>query len=280
MIEKHYRPWLYIPLVLWTVFVVFPIYWIIITSFKTQIAIASGATYIPWVQFKPVLDAWNDVLFGLDSVGPYVRNSLIIDLASTLVAVAFGAMAAYGLTRYRYRFGFFNNRDVLFWFVSQRMMPPIVAALAFYFILKQLGLLDTWLGMIIVYVGFNLPLVIWFMNSFFQQIPFALEEAAAIDGANRAQMFSYIVLPLSMPGLVATFLLVFTFAWNEFLFAVTLTFNKAQTLPVLIAAQQTEKGTAWWTISAISLVSIVPMIVFAIVLNKRLVTGLLGGSAR
>jgi multiple sugar transport system permease protein len=280
MIEKRYRPWLYIPLVLWTLFVVFPIYWIIVTSFKTQIAIASGATYVPWVQFKPVLDAWNDVLFGLDSVGPYVRNSLIIDLASTLVAVAFGAMAAYGLTRYRYRFGFFNNRDVLFWFVSQRMMPPIVAALAFYFILKQLGLLDTWLGMIIVYVGFNLPLVIWFMNSFFQQIPFALEEAAAIDGANRAQMFSYIVLPLSMPGLVATFLLVFTFAWNEFLFAVTLTFNKAQTLPVLIAAQQTEKGTAWWTISAISLVSIVPMIVFAIVLNKRLVTGLLGGSAR
>jgi multiple sugar transport system permease protein len=280
MIEKRYRPWLYIPLVLWTVFVVFPIYWIIVTSFKTQIAIASGATYIPWVQFKPVLDAWNDVLFGLDSVGPYVRNSLIIDLASTLVAVAFGAMAAYGLTRYRYRFGFFNNRDMLFWFVSQRMMPPIVTALAFYFILKQLGLLDTWLGMIIVYVGFNLPLVIWFMNSFFQQIPFALEEAAAIDGANRAQMFSYIVLPLSMPGLVATFLLVFTFAWNEFLFAVTLTFNKAQTLPVLIAAQQTEKGTAWWTISAISLVSIVPMIVFAIVLNKRLVTGLLGGSAK
>ena len=127
---------------------------------------------------------------------------------------------------------------------------------------------------------FNLPVVVWFMHSFINQVPLALEEAAVIDGCTRLQVLTRVVLPVSIPGLVATWLLAFSFAWNEFLFAVILTFNKATTLPVLIQAQQTERGTAWWAISSIGLVSIIPMIVFAILLQRRIVTGLLGGSER
>src|SRR5438067_2083881 len=149
-----------------------------------------------------------------------------------------------------------------------------------FFLFKQLHLLDTQLGMILVYMVLNLPVVVWFMHSFINQVPLALEEAAVIDGCTRLQVLTRVVLPVSIPGLVATWLLAFSFAWNEFLFAVILTFNKSTTLPVLIQAQQTERGTAWWAISSIGLVSIIPMIVFAIILQRRIVTGLLGGSER
>lgn len=141
-------------------------------------------------------------------------------------------------------------------------------------------LLDTVTGMTIVYVGFALPLVVWFMQNYFRQVPLSLEEAARTEGASRLQVFLRIALPLTTPGLIATFLLAFSFSWNDFLFAVMLTQTKATTLPIAIAQQQGQLGTSWWNICAISLISMVPMIAAAIVLQKRLVTGLLGGSER
>jgi multiple sugar transport system permease protein len=134
--------------------------------------------------------------------------------------------------------------------------------------------------MTIVYTGFALPIVVWFMQGYFRQVPIELEEAALIDGAGRPSVFWRIALPLTAPGMVATFLLAFSFSWNDFLFAVMLTQSKASTLPITIAQQQGELGTAWWNICAISLISIVPMVIAAIFLQKRLVTGLLGGSGR
>lgn len=272
--------WVYIPLLAWTVFVIVPIWWMIVTSLKDLMAITNGPTYLPFIDFQPTLSAWRDAFLGEQTVWVPLRNSLIIGLCSTTLAVILGTLAAYGLTRYKLKVGPFRNNDIMFWIVSQRMMPPIVTALAFFFLYKQLHLLDTQLGMTLVYMVFNLPLVVWFMHSFLNQVPIALEEAAVIDGCSRLQVLMRVVLPVSIPGLVATWLLAFTFAWNEFLFAVILTFNKATTLPVLIQSQQTERGTAWWAISSITLVSIIPMIVFAIILQRRIVTGLLGGSER
>jgi multiple sugar transport system permease protein len=141
-------------------------------------------------------------------------------------------------------------------------------------------LLDTILGMIIVYTGFTLPLATWFMESYFKQLPAELEEAAYIDGAGRLTTFLRVALPLVTPGLIATFLLAFSFSWNEFLFAVVLTQTNATTLPIMIAVQQGQLGTSWWNICAISMISIIPMVGVAIFLQKRLVTGLLGGSIK
>jgi multiple sugar transport system permease protein len=173
-----------------------------------------------------------------------------------------------------------HSRDISFFIISQRMMPPIVVVMAFFIMFRQLRLLDTVTGMTIVYTGFALPLVVWFMQNYFRQVPISLEEAAMVEGASRWAIFWRISLPLTTPGLIATFLLAFSFSWNDFLFAVMLTQTDATTLPITIAQQQGQLGTSWWNICAISLISMVPMIAAAIVLQKRLVTGLLGGSER
>jgi multiple sugar transport system permease protein len=272
--------WHHVPLALWAVFVAFPIYWVVITAFKDNGSIYNGARWLPFVDFRPSLGAWRDILGGSNSVLGPLWHSLLIVTVSTLVALLFGSAAAYGLARFPLRAAWMRNHDIAFWIVSQRIMPPVVVVLAFFIVYKDLGLLDSLPGMAIVYTGYALPLCVWFMQSYFRQVPIELEEAALIDGASRLGTFLRVSLPLTMPGLVATFLLAFSFSWNEFLFAVMLTQTNATTLPITIAQQQGELGTSWWNICAISLISIVPMIGAAAFLQKRLVTGLLGGAIR
>jgi multiple sugar transport system permease protein len=277
---KRRGTWRYIPLVIWTVFTAFPIYWVVITAFKTNASIYSGARWLPFVDYKPSLDAWHDIIGGSNSVLAPLWHSLVIATVSTLVALLLGSLAGYGLTRFRVRAGFLRNDDISFWIVSQRIMPPVVTVLAFFIMFKYLHLLDSLLGMIIVYTAFALPLTVWFMQSYFKQVPITLEEAAYVDGATRLEIFFRVALPLVTPGLIATFLLTFSFAWNEFLFVVVLTSANATTLPVMIAVQQGQLGTSWWNICAISLISIAPMVLCAIWLQKRLVTALLGGAVK
>jgi multiple sugar transport system permease protein len=272
--------WRYIPLGLWTLFVGLPLYWVAITAFKANGAVYSGARWLPWVDFQPTLAAWTDILGGSNSVYGPLWHSLIIASVSTLIALFFGSLAGYGLARFQLKALWMRNNDIAFWIVSQRIMPPVVVVLAFFILFKNLGLLDTLRGMIIVYTGFSLPLTTWFMESFFKQVPVDLEEAAYIDGAGRLTVFLRVALPLVTPGLIATFLLAFSFAWNEFLFAVMLTSDRATTLPIVIAVQQGQLGTSWWNICAISIISIIPMTFVAIFLQKRLVTGLLGGALK
>lgn len=272
--------WRYIPLAIWTVFVALPIYWMVITAFKDNSAIYNGARWLPWVDYKPTLEAWHEVLGGTASVIAPLEHSLIIATSATVIAVVFGSFAGYGLARFPVKLGFMRNDDVAFFIVSQRIMPPVVVVLAFFIAYKYLHLLDSLLGMIIIYTGFSVPLATWFMQSYFKQIPVELEEAAYIDGDSRLSAFLRIALPLTLPGLTATTLLTFSFVWNEFLFAVVLTSNRATTLPIMIAVQQGEQGTSWWNICAISMISIAPMILVAIFLQKRLVTGLLGGALK
>jgi multiple sugar transport system permease protein len=209
-----------------------------------------------------------------------LEHSLIIATVATTISVFFGSLAGYGLARFPIKLGFLRNNDIAFFVISQRIMPPVVIVLAFFILYKNLHLLDSLLGMIIIYTGFSIPLATWFMQSYFRQIPVELEEAAYIDGDNRLSAFLRVALPLTLPGLIATFLLTFSFVWNEFLFAVVLTSNKATTLPIIIAVQQGEQGTNWWNICAISMISTAPMVLVAIFLQKRLVTGLLGGSLK
>jgi multiple sugar transport system permease protein len=274
------QAWRYIPLGIWLLFVAMPLYWVVVTAFKDNSGIYGGATWIPWVDFTPTSEAWHEVLGGTSSVVGPLKHSLIISTVATSVAVFVGSLAGYGLARFRVKAGFMRNDDVAFFIISQRIMPPVVIVLAYFLAYKYLHLLDSLRGMILVYIGFSIPLATWFMQSFFKQIPVEIEEAAYIDGDTRFTAFIRVALPLALPGLVATFLLTFAFVWNEFLYAVILTSNRATTLPIMIAIQQGEQGTNWWNICAISLISIAPMVLVAAILQKHLVTGLLGGAQK
>lgn len=273
---------IYAALSAWGLFALFPLYWTVIASFKEPLAVSQGATFLPWVDFQPTLSAWRAILFGIEreTVGRPLANSVIIGLGSTFLVVVVGAMAAYGLTRFQVRAGPLGNQDVLFWIVSQRMMPPIVTGLALFLMLRVVGLIDTRVGMVLVYTAFNLPLAVWLMHNFFKQIPPSLEEAALTDGASRAQILWRIVLPVSAPGMVATFLFCLVFAWNEFLLALILTFNNARTMPILIASQHTQRAIEWWSLSAMSLITILPVVLITIGLQRYLVTNVLGGFGR
>jgi multiple sugar transport system permease protein len=173
-----------------------------------------------------------------------------------------------------------GNSDIAFWMISQRMMPPVAVVIPIYVLFQRLSLLDTYPALIITYVATNLPIVVWLMRDYFQSIPIELEECAAIDGASRYRIFWSIVLPLSTPGLVATFLFVLVFAWNEYLLALFLSFSKVQTMPLLVAAQNATRGPQWWYMSVLILIMILPVIGMAIALERFISRGLLVGAVK
>ena len=172
------------------------------------------------------------------------------------------------------------NHDIAFWMISQRMLPPVAVVIPIYILFQRLGMLDTWQALIIAYVGANLPIVIWLMRDYFQSVPIELEECAAIDGASRYRTFWSIVLPLSLPGLVATFLFVLVFTWNEYLLALFLTSANAQTMPLTVAAQNATRGPQWWYMSVLILIMIAPVIAIAIALERYIARGLLIGAVK
>jgi multiple sugar transport system permease protein len=252
----------------------------VVTAFKNNDSIYNGAAWIPWVDFQPVNDAWPAILGGYYSVIDPLKHSLIIATSATVISMFIGSLAGYGLARFRVKAGALKNNDIAFWIISQRIMPPVVVVLAYFILYKDLNLLDTLEGMVIIYTAVSIPLVTWFMENYFKQLPVELEDAAYVDGANRLTVFLRVALPLARPGIIATALLAFSFCWNELLFALMLTSTNAVTLPVIIAEQTGESGTFYWNICAISIISIAPMILVAIILQKRLVTGLLGGALK
>lgn len=178
-----------------------------------------------------------------------------------------------------------GNDDVTFWFVSQRMFPPIVAAFALFLLYAETAkagvpLFDSFVGMTVAYTAFGLPFAIWLMRGFFRSVPVEVEEAALVDNIGRLRIFFQIVLPMSLPGLIATTMIVLAFIWNEFLFALLLTSSKWHTLPMLLAGQNSSRGDEWWAISVATLVAIVPMMVVALLLGRMMRSGLLTGSIK
>jgi multiple sugar transport system permease protein len=173
-----------------------------------------------------------------------------------------------------------GNNDIAFWMISQRMLPPVAVVIPIYVLFQRLNLLDTRTALIVTYLAVNLPIVIWLMRDYFQTIPVELEECAAIDGASRYRTFWTIVLPLATPGLVATFLFVLVFTWNEYLLALFLSAGDSQTLPILIAAQNATRGPQWWYMSVLILIMILPVIVLAVMLERYIARGLLVGAVK
>ena len=259
----------------------FPLYWIVITSFKTQLDIGVTPTYLPWVDFMPTLEGWRWLLTEARSdVIRAIVNSLIVSGGSALAATLLGAGAGYGLARFRYRWRFWRNDDIAFWFISQRMLPPVAIVLAFLLMFRYLSLLDTRLGLTIAYTGFAIPFTVWIMRDAFSQVPLELEESAAVDGASAAGVFFRISLPIAVPGLVGSLLFAFVFAWNEYLFALMLTFQQATTVPLLLASRITSFGAQWDQLSALTLTNLIPAAVLGIMLERFLIRNRTEGSLK
>jgi multiple sugar transport system permease protein len=277
----------YALLIVWSLFTLFPLYWTVVTSIKTRAAVTGQIpTFIPWVDFSPTLDAWRNIFgggegyraSGMGDLGLLMRNSLTASLGSATLAVILGTMAAYGLSRFRYRR--WNNRHIAFWMVSQRMLPPIALAVPFFIFFDRIGIYDTVLSLVLVYTAANLPIVVWLLRDYFRDLPIELEEAAQVDGATRVGAFVRIALPLVLPGLVVAFLFAFVFAWNEFLFALELTLSDAKTLPVQISGNVNVRGTQYWDIAAQGLVVMFPPIVVALLAGRYIVRGLTLGAVK
>ena len=266
-------------LIVWSIILFFPMYWVVITSFKDINDMASRPTLIPFADFQPKIDAW-EYLF-IEQLDWFLKpfgNSLVVSTTTALLSVTIGSMAGYALARYNFRN--FNDRIVL-GFMAQRLFPGALFILAFLVMFRELRLLDTRLALIIVYTGGSIPFVVWVMSDFFAGIPVEIEEAALIDGANRLVVLFRIAMPLAIPGLVAVFVLSFIGAWNEYLVALTLSFQHAVTIPLFMQQQISQTGmTEWWNMSAIALVSLIPIFIITAILEKYISGGLTFGALK
>jgi multiple sugar transport system permease protein len=277
----------YAVLLVWAAIVAFPIYWTVVTSVKSsEVVNQSSPTFVPWVDFRPSLQPFRDIFGGGDGysagsmgdVGLLLRNSFGASLSAATLSVVLGAMAAYALSRFRYRR--WKNRDIAFWFVSQRMFPPMALVVPYFILFNTIGILDRLPSLILVYTAMNLPLVIWLLRDYFADLPMEIEEAAQVDGASRYGAFFRIALPLALPGLVVAFLFAFVFSWNEFLFALTLTFDRAKTLPLQLAGNVTLRGPRYWDIAAQGLVVMLPPLLIALLVGRYIVRGLTLGAVK
>jgi multiple sugar transport system permease protein len=207
-------------------------------------------------------------------------NSIITSVGASALALVLGSLAAYGLSRFRYRFAWMRNDDILFFFMSQLILPPVVLALPFLVLYKALSLLDTRLGLILLYTLTVLPIVIWIMRDQFNSIPVELDEAAFVDGLSVWGAFIRIVLPLAVPGMAAAFILSLVLCWNEYFFAALLTSTDAKTLPVMVASQTGSQGINWWSMAALSTAAIAPLVIVGIFLERYIVSGLTTGAGK
>ena len=283
------RALIYGALIFWAVISLFPIYWTVTTSFKVAADVMQG-NLIPWVDFQPRWLGWRTLGLSPDSIfeTSTVReeflkrfmNSVIISLSASLLAAVLGSLAAYGLSRFSYRFGFMKNSDISFFFLSQLILPPVALALLFLVLYKELDLLDSRIGIILLYTLMVLPLVIWIMRDQFKAIPVELEEAAMVDGLSVWGSFVQIVLPIALPGLVAAFILSLVLTWNEYFFAALLTSTDAKTLPVMVASQTGSQGINWWSMAALSGAAIAPLVVIGIVLERYIIKGMAAGAGK
>jgi len=242
-----------------------PLLWVARTSFADKVV---AYKIPPDLFFSPTLDNYREILLRFD-FGRFFLNSMVIALATTVIAVVIGSLAAYAIDRYRTG-GAFAPLAIL----ATQMMPPIVLVIPFFLIFKRIGLADTHAGLVIAYLTFNLPYVVWLMMSFFKRVPKELDEAALIDGAGPFTVFWRIVMPAALPGIGAAMVLSFVLCWNEFLFALMLTGQETKTLPVAISSLVTQQGTAIGAVSASTMMAIAPMVVVYFAIRKLLVAGL------
>jgi multiple sugar transport system permease protein len=256
-------------------FAVIPLIWMVLTSLKTNREITQETSLVP-----QTLTSENYIsLFSGREFGAYLTNSIIVTALSVAIALILGTMAAYVLARFRLWGGV--DRYIGFGLLMVRLLPPIVIIIPIFLVAQQLGLLNTLLGLIIIYAAFNVTIVVWMMESFFREIPVDLEEAAMVDGDTRFTAFRRIVLPLAAPGLVATGIFTVITTYNEFLFALVLTSTpSAETMPIGAATLIGRINVDWGAMSAAGVIGALPIVIFSIFVQKHLVRGLTMGAVK
>jgi ABC-type glycerol-3-phosphate transport system permease component len=251
----------------------FPILWMILSSFKP----ADVVQAIPPIwSFRPTLANYADALVGGASIGALVLHSLVVATLSTLLTLITGLPAAYALTRLRFR----RKQFVGNWILSTILFPPVVSAIPVFILVGKLGLTDTYPSLVIPYAAFNLPIIIWMLRSFIEQVPFEIDEAARIDGLSHFGIVRHMILPLVAPGLAAAAILSFLFSWNEFLFALTLTRTFVKTAPVGVMEFTGMYGTQWDDLTAASTIIAAPVLVMTLILRRHIISGLTFGAVK
>ena len=253
---------------LWTLV---PVFWMVLSSFKSLGDVLSTT---PVIAFEPTLGNYAGLDAGGNGLVSYFRNSMLAAGISTVIATTLGIFAGYGLARVDFR----GKRHLAFWIISTRMAPIAAIILPLYVGFTFLHLINTIWGLIIAYLTFNLPFAIWIMHAFFADLPKGMEEAAMVDGASKFQTFWRVALPLTAPGIVTTAILCLVFSWNDYVFAATFSGPGSQTLPVAASALITQTGVDWGQLTAIGTVVALPMIVVGLAVRRYLVKGLTLGA--
>jgi len=250
----------------------FPLGWFLLMSIKpAKLAFVTPPAFI----FTPSLKGYLGTI-GKAIYAKYFMNSFIVAFISAVLSMGIALPAAYSFARYK----FASRAGLMFWFLSIRMTPPVVVVIPMYLIMRNLRLIDTQIALCIVYLTFNIPFTIWVMKGFVEGIPSELDDAAIVDGCSRLGAFFRIILPVSLPGLVVTFVFCFIFSWNEFLFALILTARNAKTLPVAAVSFWTNVSLMWDKIAAISTICILPPFILAWVIGKYIVRGMTLGAIK
>ena len=250
----------------------FPVYWVVLTSFKPIVEINSA---IPSFVFEPTLENYRDLFAKFEFAG-VLLNSIIVTVATCIVVVWLGVMAAYALARLKVP----GEKHLALWILSLRFLPPTAVAIPFYIQWQDLNLLDTHVGLIVVYVAFNLPFAIWLLRGFLADVPVELEEAALLDGLSRLQILWRVVVPVILPGLASTSIFIFVFTWNEYLMALMLTSMNAVTVPVTISKFVMPYTILWGDLSAAVVIQLVPMLAVVFLLQRHIVRGMTLGAVK
>lgn len=261
-------------LIFLTLIAVFPLIWVLLSSIKTNGELTSNPT--KFIPIKPTFDNFVHVIQDL-TFGENIFNSVIIAGCTTVVAIIISSMAAYGIVRFFPKIGGIMSKAL----VTTYMFPPILLAIPYSLVMAKLGLTNTRIGLMIVYLSFSVPYAVWMLVGFFKTVPIGIEEAAKIDGANKVQVFVKVVLPLVMPGIVATAIYTFINAWNEFLYSLIL-INDTNKMTVAVALRSLDGSEIldWGDMMAASVVVVIPSIIFFCLIQNKIAGGLSEGSVK
>jgi multiple sugar transport system permease protein len=257
----------------WTLF---PFYWSLMNSFKFP-QDNYGNKWIPWIQFEPTLNPWR-ILWDEREVKKALLNSTIISVGAATVALVLGTLAAYGIARFRFERP--RNGSLTTWFLSQRVLPPVIFVTPYFLILRQLNIIDTVWSLILLNATFNLAFPVIILTQMFREIPKELEEAAQVDGASRLAIFLKIAVPLVLPGIVVSWILCLAFSWNEFLFGFATTATDARPIPVFLAGGDQTRGVDFQAIGTRMAVATSVPLVASLMVQRYIVRGLSLGAVK
>jgi multiple sugar transport system permease protein len=261
-----------------TFWALFPFYWALTTSLKPkQEVFTISYLSIPFLQYRPTLDNWREEL-AVPGTQKIIWTSVVVATGSALLAVFLGSLAGYALARFR--FGRIHSKDITLWFLGQNILPGVVLVVPFFLLMKAAHLLDSRIALMLANSTFTIPFVTIVMRAMFKELPEELEEAALVDGYTRYGAFRKIVLPLAAPAITAVSFIAFAQAWNEFLFALTLSYRDAITIPVWIAGSESTRGVQFWFIATRALVALTPPTILVLLGQRFIVRGLTFGALK